>query len=109
MENVVEQMRHRKERLYGRLLMTFGVLLWAVLAAALGYAAFLGQYSVLYVVALYALVIWVTFIVGHFLLRAYIYGHFVLVGPEQFPHLHQMVVEGAAAVNLPEIPKTFVF
>lgn len=109
MENVVEQMRHRKERLYGRLLMIFGVLLWALFVAGLAYAVFIGEYSALYAVIFYAVIFWVSFIVSHFLLRAYIYGHFVLVGPEQFPHLHQMVVEGAAAVNLREVPKTFVF
>jgi Zn-dependent protease with chaperone function len=109
MENVVEQMRHAKERLYGRLTMIIGIVLWAIFAAALVFEVINGNYISLVAVIVYALIFWVFFIVGHLLLRAYIYGHYVLVGPDQFPHIHQMVVEGAAAVNLAEPPKTFVF
>jgi hypothetical protein len=36
-------------------------------------------------------------------------GHFVLVGPDQFPHLHQMVEEGARAIGLSETQQTFVY
>ena len=85
MENVVDQMRHRKERLYGRLLMVFGVLLWAIFAAGLVYAVMNEIYSVLYGTLFYALILWISFIVGHFLLRAYIYGHYVLVGARTIP------------------------
>ena len=97
MENVVEQMRHAKERLYGRLTMIIGIVLWAIFAAALVFEVINGNYISLVAVIVYALIFWVFFIVGHLLLRAYIYGHYVLIGPDQSPHIHQMVVEGAAA------------
>ncbi|WP_210207939.1 M48 family metallopeptidase [Bosea caraganae] len=36
-------------------------------------------------------------------------GHFVMVGPAQFPQLHRMVVEGTQTVGLKEVPATFVY
>ncbi|WP_158816857.1 M48 family metallopeptidase [Methylocapsa sp. S129] len=112
MENVVDHMRHSKERLYGRLMMIFGAAIWGLFAVGLVLAAVTGAYSVVAVLAVYivyGLLIWLAIIIGKFLTRAYIYGHYVLIGPQQFPYLHQMVVEGAAAVKLPEAPKAFVY
>jgi Zn-dependent protease with chaperone function len=112
MENVVDYMRHAKERRYGRLMIIFGIIIWGALAAGLVLAAVSGQTSIVVVFAIYiiyGLLIWLAIIIGKFLTRAYIYGHYVLVGPEQFPHLFKMVAEGAETVKLPQAPKAFVY
>jgi Zn-dependent protease with chaperone function len=112
MENVVDQMRHSKERFYGRIMMAVGIILWAAFAAALVFAAISANYSLVTLLAIYivyGLLVWLAIVIGKILMRAYIYGHYVLIGPEQFPHLHQMVAEGAAAANLSEAPKAFVY
>ena len=112
MEDVVDYMRHSKERLYGRLMIVFGIIVWGVLAGALVLAAVGDQISVLLgfgVYAIYGLLVWLAIIIGKLLMRAYIYGHYVLIGPEQFPHLFQMVAEGAETVKLPQAPTAFVY
>ena len=112
MEDVVNYMRHAKERLYGRLMTIFGIVIWGLLAASLVLAAVSGKTSIVIVFGvyvIYGLLIWLAIIIGKFLTRAYIYGHYVLVGPEQFPHLFKMVAEGAETVKLPQAPKAFVY
>lgn len=108
MEDLVEQMRHSKERRYGRLMMICGGVLWGLLELMLLASILTGQ-SVTLALLLYGLVIWGAIEIGKILTHAYIYGHYVLIGPEQFPELHQMVSDGAAHIGLPEAPKAFVF
>ena len=114
MEDVVDQMRHAKERLYGRIMMICGGVIWALfalslIASALSGEGVIGAIIVLFIYVIYGLLIWAGIVIAKILTRAYIYGHFVLVGPEQFPDIHQMVVDGAANVRLPEAPKTFIY
>ncbi len=112
MEDVVEQMRHAKERRYGQLMVVCGGALWGLLGLILIGSILTGQGSILAVLIVYivyGLIIWGAIEIGKILTRAYIYGHYVLIGPEQFPELHQMVAEGAANVGLAEAPKAFVF
>jgi len=108
MEDLVEQMRHAKERRYGGLMMICGGVLWGLLALMLLASILNGQGSILALV-LYGALLWGAIEIGKILTHAYIYGHYVLIGPEQFPELHQMVTEGAANIGLPEAPKAFVF
>ena len=73
MENVVDHMRHSKERLYGRLMMIFGGAIWGLFAVGLVLAAVTGAYSVVAVLAVYivyGLLIWLAIIIGKFLTRA---------------------------------------
>jgi Zn-dependent protease with chaperone function len=112
MEDVVEQMRHAKERRYGQLMVICGGALWGLLGLILIASILTGQGSILAVLLVYivyGVIIWGAIEIGRILTRAYIYGHYVLIGPEQFPELHQMVAEGAANIGLPEAPKAFVF
>jgi Zn-dependent protease with chaperone function len=112
MENIVDHMRHSKERLYGRLMVIFGGAIWGCVIAGVIYAAIVGATSILVLIGIYVaygVLIWLAIVIGKFLTRAYIFGHFVLIGPEQFPNLYQMVVEGAATVKLPEPPVAFVY
>jgi Zn-dependent protease with chaperone function len=41
--------------------------------------------------------------------RARAFGHMILLGPDQFPKLHGMVVEGAKALGMSNTPKTFIY
>jgi Zn-dependent protease with chaperone function len=112
MDNVVEQMRHAKERRYGQLMMICGGALWGALALLLVVSLLTGQsslFALLLIYIIYGLLVWGGVVIAKILTRAYIFGHYVLIGPEQFPELHQMVVEGAATVGLREAPKAFVF
>ena len=100
--------RDPRENLYGALLSVCGAIVWALLIVAMiellerrpalfaAYAFYIGAF------VLFALV-------SALLFRAYVYGHYVLVGPAQFPHLHQAVAEGAARLGLSPVPVTFVY
>jgi Zn-dependent protease with chaperone function len=109
MDPAVQQMIHSKEKFYGSLMYVLGALGWAVLVFLMvvtlftsGLAAFvvmLGE------ILLFAAVMWLM----RALHRAYIYGHYVLVTPEQFPHIHEIVQEGAASVGLSKAPDAFVY
>ncbi len=102
----IAALRHPKEKIYGVILAVIGGLVWFALAAFIVLTANL---PLLAMVLFYCLIFWLASIIVRALLRAYMMGHFVMVGPEQFPHLHRMVVEGAAAIGLDETPITFVY
>ena len=100
--------RYPRERLYGALLSFFGAIAWvAVLAVISGLFLHSPRILVLYVSD--AVVFALFFLVSALVFRAYIYGHYVLVGPTQFPHLHEAVVDGAARLGLALPPVTFVY
>jgi Zn-dependent protease with chaperone function len=63
----------------------------------------------IFVLIFYGVAFWLFSLITRALTRAYMFGHYVMVGPEQFPHLHKMVVEGSAALGLDETPTTFVY
>ena len=83
--------------------------LWGLLALSILSSLFTGQILAIVAEIIEILIIWGAFVLGRILTRAYIYGHYVLIGPEQFPELHQMVAEGAANIGLAEAPQAFVF
>ena len=99
--------RDPRESLYGALLSIAGAILWAVLAA--GMVGLLARPALLALYAFYAVVLVVLALISALLFRAHVYGHYVLVGPAQFPHLHEAVVEGAARLGLSPVPVTFVY
>lgn len=102
----IKAVRHPKEKTYGVLTLVFGALLWAVfLAVTLVEKPLVG----LLILALYALLFWIVSATVRALLRAYMFGHHVMVGPNQFPHIHAMVEEGARKLGLDEVPAVFVY
>jgi Zn-dependent protease with chaperone function len=101
--------RHPKEKLYGSIVLFLGIAVWAIVLGFPLAMLLLGSAGHAVVILLYIGVFWLFSYVIRALTRAYMVGHYVLVGPDQFPHLHRMVVEGAQAVGLKEVPQTFVY
>lgn len=100
--------RDPREHLYGTLLSVFGAIGWAVLVLIM--ARVLAARPDIFVLYAFYIAAFILFaLISAFFLRAYIYGHYVLIGPAQFPHIHQMVVEGATRLGLSPVPVTFVY
>jgi Zn-dependent protease with chaperone function len=103
----INSIRHPKEKTYGPVTLIVGALLWLGLLAMV---AFEEQPLVAALVfVLYGLMIWGVSAAVRALTRAYMFGHFVMVGPDQFPRIHAMVEEGARKLGLDEAPTTFVY
>jgi Zn-dependent protease with chaperone function len=104
MNSLVLHVRNPKETFYGRILLIAGAAIWIGLCGLILANPLLGALLVAY-----GLLIAIVFWVAQCLYRAYIFGHYVLIGPQQFPRLHQMVLDGATALGLKEPPLAFVF
>ena len=110
MDTNLTWLRHRKEKLYDTLVMAFGTLIWAVVILALAAVVLSGkgiEQIVVFLVeaAIFALVITIIRLFH----RAYLYGHAVLIGEGQFPHLHRALQEGASRLGLKETPQAFLY
>ena len=101
-------MRYPRERLYGAMLSVLGAILWVAFIAIMD-RLWLSNTKVFAIYALYIVVFTLFVLISSVIFRAYIYGHYVLVGPTQFPHLHQAVVEGATRLGVSPVPVTFVY
>ncbi len=105
----MSRFRHGKEKFYGTLTLAIGALIWLVVLLIPVVELMRGRPQVALVFLLYVGMFWLFSFIVRALTRAYMFGHFVMVGPNQFPHLHQMVVEGAQRVGLKDVPTTFVY
>ena len=112
MSNIVKDNRTGREKFYGLLMVIFGAALWPLLTLSLvgalasadpSLAAILGVY--IFYGVLIALFIWIAGIAY----RATAFGNMILLGPQQFPHLHAMVEAGAKELGMSRTPKTFLF
>jgi Zn-dependent protease with chaperone function len=103
----IKAVRHPKEKTYGRVMLVVGPVLWACLLAFV----LLEEQPLLaaVIVGVYALAIWAASAIVRAFLRAYMLGHYVMVGPNQFPHIHAMVEDGAKKLGLAEAPTAFVY
>jgi Zn-dependent protease with chaperone function len=101
--------RHSREKIYNAIMLLTGVLLWASLALFLLAMVAQGQMAPVFMVLGYLAAGLVTVWIVTRLTRAYMIGHYVKVGPEQFPNLHKMVSDGSAALGLKEVPHTYVY
>ncbi|WID97282.1 M48 family metallopeptidase [Bosea vestrisii] len=105
----ISQVKHPKEKLYGSIMLVVGTLIWVLVVGFILLSLLRGQIHVAVISLLYFLAFWLFSYWARALTRAYMIGHFVMVGPDQFPHLHRMVEDGARALGLREIPQTFVY
>ena len=110
MASSIGKLRHDKEQLYGTIVMSFGILIWTVVALALVAAAlaknsFAELFILLLEIAFFALAL---YIVGLFH-RAYLFGHAILITERQFPELYASLQRGAAKLGLPELPQSFLY
>jgi len=104
MNSLVAHVRNPKEIFYGKILLIVGAAIWIGVLGLIFLNPLLGA-----VLLSYGLMFAVFYRIAQFLYRAYIFGHYVLIGPQQFPRLHQMVLEGATALGLKEPPLAFVY
>jgi len=104
---IISRLRHRKEALYGAFMSVIGFVIWAVIIVV-AVAALLSPAHDLVFVA-YAIGLGLFVMISAALYRAHAFGHFVLVGPAQFPHLYNMVQEGASRIGLQPAPTAFVY
>lgn len=109
MDFKISRFRHAKEKFYGSVTLAVGALIWAIILAVPVVALLQGNVVTALVFLLYFGLFWLVSFIMRALTRAYMLGHFVMVGPNQFPQLHRMVVEGAQAVGLKQAPTTFVY
>ena len=100
--------RDPRERLYGVLLSLFGAVGWFVLAMLM-IGLLEKRPAVFFAYASYIVAFVVFGLLSAVFFRAYVYGHYVLVGLAQFPHLHEAVVEGAARLGMRKVPVAFVY
>jgi len=103
----IRTIRHPKERDHGAATLVAGVLLWSIMLAQL-----LTDEEPLFAalaLVLIVLLFWALSMALNALTRAYMFGHYVLVGPDQFPEIHAMVEDGARKLGLDEAPMTFIY
>jgi Zn-dependent protease with chaperone function len=106
--DIITRLRHPKEDGYGIVMMIFGSLYWLIIiavVAAVGYK----QPASLLIYAAYAIGFILFMLHSAALYKARIFGNYVLIGPEQFPHLHRMVQDGAASVGITPTPTAFLY
>lgn len=110
MSPIVNRLRNGKERIYNVLTLALGIVLWpvAVLAVLASLAnpttgALIGVYVV------YGLLAWLFFFLASLFYRASAFGNMILLGPQQFPDLHDMVVAGSKELGFSQAPKAFLY
>lgn len=107
MTDLVSQYRSSKETTYNAVLCVIGALIWAGTIYLL-FATEKDQLMALLPLLFYVVLFVVFFFVLAILFRATAMGNMILVSKEQFPHIHQMVAEGAEKLRIPE-PEAFIY
>lgn len=106
--DLVKRLRHPNEQLSGTLMLVFGLLFWVLIGGGI-FVSLATQPLVVMPLVLEILIFVVVIGIFRLLLRAYVYGHYVMISPQQFPHLHEMIVKGAEEIGLKQAPMAFVF
>ena len=108
-DNVIKQLRHPKEKVYGALMYVFGVLGWVAIVGIVALASRAPEARGLIVILIEIAVFALVYALIRIFYRAHMFGHYVLLGPDQFPQLHAMVEKGAATLGLAKTPEAFVY
>lgn len=95
MQFQIEKIRHPKEKTYGTYVIVCGCIIWAIIALTFLSYILHKDYLHLSIFIIYIAIFWLVSYIARALTQAYMFGHYVLIGPNQFPHLHKMVQEGA--------------
>jgi Zn-dependent protease with chaperone function len=112
MSDIVASLRTSSERTYGGVALAFGAVLWVLFALGLWLAlkAANGQVlSVLFSYLFYGVIIWLFYLIAGILYRATAFGNMILLSPNQFPSLHEMVETGAKELGLSPTPRAFLY
>jgi Zn-dependent protease with chaperone function len=112
MSKIAGKLKTTKEKTYHALALFFGSALWiviilGVLAALTGSNAEVAAVVGVYV--FYGLLFALFYLISNAVYRATAFGNMLLLGPQQFPHLYEMVVEGSTELGMREPPKTFLY
>jgi len=105
---IISRLRHPKEDGYGIVMMIFGIMYWLIIIAVVAAAAY-AQPASLIVYAAYAIGFVLVMLLSSALFKARIFGSYILIGPDQFPHLHRMVENGAASLGITPAPTAFLY
>jgi Zn-dependent protease with chaperone function len=106
--DIISRLRHPKEDGYGIVMLIFGIMYWVFIVIFL-VAALVTQPATGAVYVAYAIGFALFLFISAALFRAKIYGNYVLISPNQFPHLYNMVQQGAANVGLTPAPTAFIY
>jgi len=110
MSPIVNKLRNGKERTYNVLTLMLGVIIWPLLV--LGVLASLANPTtgaLIGVYVVYGLLIWLFYFLASLFYRANAFGNMILLGPQQFPELHEMVVAGSKELGFKRTPKAFLY
>ena len=107
---IVNKLRNGKERAYNVLTLVLGIVLWPLLIlAALASIAVPTVGPLIAVYVGYGLLIWLFLFLSSLFYRANAFGSMVLLGPQQFPLLHEMVVAGSRELGFKQTPRAFLY
>lgn len=112
MSNVVAGLRTGKEKAYGTMAIVFGAVLWV--AFVLGFFGALASgnpqiLEALWLYIFYGILIWLFYFLAGVFYRATAFGNMLLLSPQQFPQLHDMVVSGAQELGMRAPPTAFLY
>jgi len=108
MQVPLRELRHPKERRYGTIMLVVGAIVWLLILVAIGVSLTKSPGHVI-VLLIEAAVILGILALAKMFYRAYLFGHAVLVGQTQFPHLHESVAAASRRLGLAHPPQTFVY
>ena len=110
MRQDLRPLRHGKEKVYGGLVMAIGALVWLGLAGIVVGIVLQGVPIAQLVILVVELLIFGLFgYIARLFYRAHLFGHAVLIGERQFPHLHESLKIGAERLGLPAVPQAFLY
>lgn len=107
--DVMRRLRDPREKFRNALMILFGILFWLLILAVCVGLIMKGRAAALLVYAAYVVLAVLISLIAAAFYRARAFGHFVLLSERQFPHLHAMVTEGAAALGFKTPPRAFLF
>ena len=110
MRQDLRPLRHGKEKVYGGLVTAVGALVWLAVAGVAA-AIVLQEGSIAQLIILVAeLLLFGLFgYIARLFYRAHLFGHAVLIGERQFPHLHESLKAGAERLGLSAVPQAFLY
>ena len=109
MSKVVGKLRNVKEKAYHYLALVCGLVLWCLIALGAWAACKSGYPELVIRCVLYAVLFGLFLLISSAAYRASAFGNMILLGPNQFPELHAMVVAGSNELGLGKPPKTFLY
>ena len=109
--SVVADLRNPKERVYQVMMLCFGVFSWILILLGVGLAVTSGWDAAIIVLAyaFYAFLALLFFLISAAVYRAKAFGNMILLGPRQFPQLHDMVISGASELGMRGAPQAFIY